>query len=341
MPSSSRTLLARLFDRPYLLLVLTAIFWSGNAIVGRYAAGDIPPVTLAFVRWAGATVITLPFAWRYLKRDWPVIRDNLGVMLTISIAGIGAFNTLQYWALEYTQAINVLLLQSAGPLFIAMWSLILLGVRLTWMQAAGLALSMLGVLVILLRGDPGELTHIQFNFGDVIFTFALAIFGYYSVMVLKRPAIHGLSFLAFTFGCGALCLLPLLALELWLRPAMAVTLPNLLALAYVVVFPSTLAYSCYNRAVELIGANRAAPFGHLVPLLGTVLAIADAPVPRRRLRAGAVRRHHRRAQAAQVRALSERSPPPRESGSKFVFGTAQHGKRHAPRTRSIQYSMLD
>lgn len=272
MPSS-RILLTRLFDQPYLLLILTMIFWAGNAIVGRYVAGDIPPATLAFIRWAGATMLTMPFAWRYLKRDWPVIRKNLGVMLMISIAGIGAFNTLQYTALEYTQAINVVLLLAAGPLFIAVWSLILLGVRLTWMQAAGIALSMLGVLVILLRGDLGELTHIRFNTGDLLIIVALAIFGYYSVMVLKRPDIHGLSFLAFTFCCGALSLVPLLILELWLRPMMAVTLPNLLALAYVVVFPSTLAYPCYNRAVELIGANRAAPFGHLVPLFGTVLAI--------------------------------------------------------------------
>jgi drug/metabolite transporter (DMT)-like permease len=230
-------------------------------------------VTLAFIRWAGAFSLTLPFAWSYLKRDLPVIRQNLGVMLTISVVGIGAFNTLQYWALEYTQAINVLLLQSAGPLFIAMWSLLLLGVRLTWMQAAGIALSMIGVVVILLRGNLGELAHITFNKGDLIFTFALAIFGYYSAMVVKRPAIHGLSFLAFTFGCGALCLIPLLALELTFRPVMQLTIPNLLALFYVVVFPSTLAYPCYNRGVELIGANRAAPFGHLVPLFGTVLAI--------------------------------------------------------------------
>lgn len=268
-----RAALLRLFDRPYLLLILTSVFWSGNAVVGRYAAGDIPPITLAFIRWGGAFAITLPFAWPYLKRDWPVIRQNLGVMITISVVGIGAFNTLQYWALEYTQAINVLLLQSSGPLYIAMWSLLLLGVRLTWMQAAGIALSMTGVLVILLHGNIGELAHITLNKGDLIFTFALAIFGYYSVMVLKRPKIHGLSFLAFTFGCGALCLVPLLALELSFRPVMQVTIPNLLALFYVVVFPSTLAYPCYNRGVELIGANRAAPFGHLVPLFGTVLAI--------------------------------------------------------------------
>src|SRR5450756_61067 len=130
-------------------------------------------------------------------------------MILLSLTGIGAFTSMQYWALEYTQALNTLLLQSAGPLFVAVWSLILLGIRLTLAQAAGIVLSLTGVLVILLHGDLAALTSIAFNKGDIIFTVALAIFGLYSVLSLKRPEIHGLSFVGFTFGCGAVCLVPL------------------------------------------------------------------------------------------------------------------------------------
>src|SRR5437868_9817178 len=196
------------------------------------------------------------------------------MMVLLSITGIGAFNTLQYWALEHTQALNTLLLQSAGPLFVAVWSLVLLGVRLTLAQACGIVLSLAGVLVILLHGDLTTLKNIEFNKGDVIFTAALAIFGLYSVLTLKRPAIHGLSFVGFTFGAGAASLIPLFILELWTRPLMQLDATNLLSLAYVVVFPSTLAYLCFNRGVQLIGANRAAPFFHLVPLFGSAMAIA-------------------------------------------------------------------
>src|SRR6202158_1685947 len=174
-------------NQPYLLLSITALCWAGNAIVGRLAAGHIPPVTLSFLRWTFAFLIILPFAWKHLKRDWGAIRSHLGTMIVLSVTGIGAFNTLQYWALEHTQALNTLLLQSAGPLFVAIWSLILLGVRLTLAQAGGIALSLVGVLVILLHGDLTALTSIQFNKGDIIFTFAMAIFGLYSVLTLKRP----------------------------------------------------------------------------------------------------------------------------------------------------------
>jgi drug/metabolite transporter (DMT)-like permease len=269
-------------NQPYLLLSIAALCWAGNAIVGRLAAGHVPPATLSMLRWALAFLIVLPFSWKHLLQDGAAIRSRLGTMLLISITGIGAFNYLQYWSLEYTSALNTLLLQSALPLLVAVWSLLLLGVRLTLAQAVGVVLSLTGVLVILLHGDLSTLTSIQFNKGDVIFMAALTVFAFYSVIMLKRPAIHPLSFATFTFGCGALGLFPLVIRELLTLPWMAFNAANLLSVAYVAVFPSTVAYLCYNRGVQLIGANRAAPFFHLVPLLGAVMAmvfLGEQPQP--------------------------------------------------------------
>ena len=260
-------------NQPYLLLSITALCWAGNAIVGRLAAGHIPPVTLSFLRWSMAFLIILPFAWKHLVRDWGAIRRRLGTMVILSVTGISAFNTMQYWALEHTQALNTLLLQSAGPLFVAIWSLLLLGIRLTLAQAGGLTVSLTGVLVILLQGDLTTLKNIEFNIGDVIFVAALLIFGLYSTLTFKRPQIHGLSFVGFTFGCGAAALVPLLIWELMTRPMMQFDTANLLTLFYVAVFPSTLAYLCFNRGVHLIGANRAAAFFHVIPLFGAAMAI--------------------------------------------------------------------
>src|SRR5580700_3429479 len=92
-------------NQPYLLLCITALCWAGNAIVGRLAAGHIPPVTLAFLRWAIAFLIILPFAWKHLERDWSAIRSRLATMILLSVTGIGVFTSLQYWALEHTQAL--------------------------------------------------------------------------------------------------------------------------------------------------------------------------------------------------------------------------------------------
>src|SRR6187549_192731 len=155
-----------LANQPYLLMTITALCWAGNAIVGRLAAGHIPPVTLSFLRWSMAFLIILPFAWKHLVRDWGAIRGRLGTMVVLSVTGISAFNTMQYWALEHTQALNTLLLQSAAPLFVAIWSLLLLGIGLTLGQACGLVVALTGVLVILLQGDLATLKYIEFNIGD-------------------------------------------------------------------------------------------------------------------------------------------------------------------------------
>src|SRR3954465_9203567 len=228
-----------LANQPYLLLCITALCWAGNAVVGRLAAGHIPPVTLSFLRWSLAFLIILPIAWKHLVRDWGAIRAKLGIMVVLSVTGIGAFNTMQYWALEHTQALNTLLLQSAGPLFVAIWSLALFGIRLTLAQAIGIALSLSGVLMILLHGDLTTLKNIEFNRGDLIFILALLMFGLYSVLSLKRPEIHGLSFVGFTFGAGAACLVPFFIGELVAGPPMQLDAANLLTLFYVAVFPST------------------------------------------------------------------------------------------------------
>src|SRR5438477_11386187 len=129
--------LRRLADQPYLLLSLTSLFWAGNVVVARSVAGHVPPVTLAFVRWAGAFIVLLPFAWVYLRADWPSIRKDLPRMVLLAATGIGAYNTIAYYGLQYTTALNALLIQSAGPLFVAFWSLVLFRTRLTLAQAFG------------------------------------------------------------------------------------------------------------------------------------------------------------------------------------------------------------
>ena len=260
-------------NQPYVLLTLTPLFWAGNAIVGRAAAGHIPPMTLSLLRWGTAFLILLPFGWSHLRTDWPAIRQRIGLMLTLAISGIGIFNTLQYWALQYTTALNVLLMQSALPLCVALWSFALLGIRLSWPQGIGIGVSLLGVLTILLQGNLVSIAAIALNKGDAAFALALIIFGYYSAMQVKRPAMHALSFLLFTFGAGAAFVLPFAAWEVVNQPLMQVTPATLASILYVAVFPSILAYLCFNRGVALIGANRAAPFFHLIPLFGSALAI--------------------------------------------------------------------
>jgi drug/metabolite transporter (DMT)-like permease len=259
--------------QPYLLLSLTALFWAGNIVLGRYVAGHVPPMTLSCVRWIGAFFLLLPFAWPHLERDWPVLRARLPLMIGLSATGFAINNALSYWALQYTEALNALLIQSAGPLFVALWSLVLFGVRLTRAQLAGIAISLTGVLTIILRGDLGTLAGIRFNVGDVMFAGALLAFGLYSALMPRRPVTHQLSLISFTVACGALLLLPFSIWEYSTGRTLKFDAITMATLAYVVIFPSTLAYLFFNRGIALIGPNRAAPFFHLVPVFGSAMAI--------------------------------------------------------------------
>jgi drug/metabolite transporter (DMT)-like permease len=268
-----RSTIGWLNNRPYLLLSLTALFWAGNIVLARYVAGHVPPMTLSCVRWIGAFFLLLPFAWPHLLRDWPALRARLPLMVLLSATGFTFNNALSYWALQYTQALNALLIQSSGPLFVALWSLALFGVRLTWAQLAGITISLAGVLTIILHGDLAALASIQFNKGDVMFASAVLAFGLYSALMPRRPKTHQLSLICFTMGCGALLLVPFSVWEfangLTLKPDML----TIATLVYIVIFPSTLAYLFFNRGIALIGPNRAAPFFHLVPVFGSAMAI--------------------------------------------------------------------
>jgi drug/metabolite transporter (DMT)-like permease len=260
-------------NQPYILLTLTSLFWAGNIVLARHVGDHVPPITLTTIRWFGVFLILLPFAWPHLKRDWPVLRAHLPMLLLLSAIGFAYNNAISYWAMQYTQALNALLIQSSGPLFVALWSLILFGVRLTGAQLAGIAISLAGVLTIILRGDFSALASISFNKGDVMFASSLVSFGLYSALLPRRPVTHQLSLISFTTCCGALMLLPFSVWEFSTGATLKFDFLTLATLGYVLIFPSTLAYMFFNRGLALIGPNRAAPFFHLVPVFGSAMAI--------------------------------------------------------------------
>ena len=260
-------------NQPYILLTLTSLFWAGNIVLARHVGDHVPPITLTTIRWFGVFLILLPFAWPHLKRDWTVLRAHLPLMLFLSLIGFAYNNAISFWAMQYTQALNALLIQSSGPLFVAMWSLVLFGVRLTGAQLAGIALSLMGVLTIILRGDFSALASISFNKGDVMFGSSLVSFGLYSALMLRRPVTHQLSLISFTTCCGAMMLVPFSVWEFSTGAVLKFDFLTLATLSYVLIFPSALAYTFFNRGLALIGPNRAAPFFHLVPVFGSAMAI--------------------------------------------------------------------
>jgi len=260
-------------DRPYLLLTMAVLFWAGNFILGRAFHNEIPPVALAFWRWVGAALlVTLP-ALPHLRRDRQALLGSWPAILLLSTLGIAAFNTLAYSGLQYTEAINAFLLQSLMPVLIVLLSFLIFREKVTRLQCAGILVSLCGAVTIIARGDAEILLSLSINRGDLMVFTAIACYAGYTVMLRKRPQVHPLSFIATTFWLGSLILVPLYLWETLTVATLELKPTTMLVIGYVIVFPSIVSYLCYNRGVELVGANRAGLFIHLMPVFGSLMAV--------------------------------------------------------------------
>ncbi len=261
------------FDRPRLLLTLVAIFWAGNFVLGRAIVGEIPPGTLACLRWTLATLIFLPFAWPHLRQDATVIGRSWPMLLLLGVIGAGCYNTLSYLGLVWTEALNGLVLSAAGPMFIAFTAWGLFGDRLEPMQAVGLAAGFFGVLIIIAKGDLASLAAFRFNSGDLLLIVGLITWSLYTAFLRKRPHISWQSFNICTYAVAAVANIPLALIEHRLGHSMKANAVTFATIAYVAIFPSLLAYIFYNRGVELLGPARTGLYMFLVPVFGSLLAI--------------------------------------------------------------------
>jgi len=259
---------------PYLLLVLTTLFWSGNFVISRAMHLAIPPFALSFWRWALALGILTAFGLGPVLRQRHELLQHRKFLTVQGIAGVTGFNSLVYLAMQSTTAINAVLVNSCIPVLIVVFSWLLFKDRISLRQGAGVITSLFGVLLIISKGQLGNLLHLQINHGDLYIVGAAFCWAFYSANLKNYP--RGLHPFAYQTGIviiGLLALLPLYLHEIQLGRTFTPNLPNLATIAYVAVFASVLAFLFWNRAIAELGANIAGPFIHLMPVFSTILAV--------------------------------------------------------------------
>ncbi|HQU77919.1 MAG TPA: DMT family transporter [Azonexus sp.] len=269
------------YTNPYLLLTLTVLFWSGNMVLGRGIRADVPPLALAFWRWAIAFALVLPLAWPHFRAQWPLLKKDWKPVLILGVLGVGGYNTFAYIALQYTSATNAVLLNSFIPVATIAISWAFLGKHLRRLEGLGVVISLCGALTIIARGDLAVLAHLNLNAGDVWMLGAVLVWAIYTVGLAWRPAgVHPMLMLAAMTAVGLAALAPAWLWEMAQGRHINVTPASLASLAYVGIFPSFLGYIFYNRGVAEVGANKASLFIHLMPVFGTLLsAIFLAEIP--------------------------------------------------------------
>jgi drug/metabolite transporter (DMT)-like permease len=258
----------------YAMLALVMLLWAGNSIVGRAVRDDIPPFLLALLRWTGALLVILPFAARHLVADRAAIARNWPVILLLGLLGVAAFNAFLYSGLRFTTASNGMLLQAAIPALVLLVDFAVFRIRAGWGAILGVALSTLGVVVIVFQGRFGALSEVVFNRGDALILTAVMVWAFYTSLLRLRPGLNSASFLAVTFAIGVVAMLPLAATEAPEIAAMHWTPRVFGAVLYVALLPSVVAYALFNTAVARLGPASAGQAITLMPLFGALLAAA-------------------------------------------------------------------
>ena len=264
-----------------LLLTLAPLLWAGNAIVGRIAAGWIPPMTFNLLRWSIALLVLLPLGGWVLRRSSPLWREWKYYAL-LGLLAIAGYNTLQYLALHTSSPLNVTLVASSMPVWMLLVGRIGFGAAVTVKALLGAALSLSGVAVVLSQGEFARLLQLRFVPGDGWILLAAFAWACYSWLLTRRQGAAEIrqdwaAFLLAQIAFGLVSSAALTAGE-WLLPAQA---PQILwswklaaVLLFVAIGPALIAYRCWGAGVGRAGPTLASFFSNLTPLFAALMSAA-------------------------------------------------------------------
>jgi len=259
----------------FLLLALASLLWSGNWILGRALREAFDPVSLNFWRWLVATLAIAPFAAGEAWRRRALVRRHAGLLSVLALSGVAGFQTLVYLGLESTTAINAVLINAAGPLFMVACSWLLEREHAAAKQIAGMLLSVAGIVIIVCQGEASRLLALEFHRGDGWILLAMPLWGLYSVLLRRcPPELRGPTFVFVVGAFGVAMLAPFFAVEAARAPLGWPEPRNAASILYVALAASVAAFLCWNRGVAVVGANAAGFTLPLLPAFGTLLAMA-------------------------------------------------------------------
>ncbi len=259
----------------YTFLTLAALFWSGNFIIGKFATlFEVPPLTLNFLRWVMVWLILIPFTFKEILVKKNYIKENLFIIGLMGTLSISTFNSVVYFALNFTQVINAVLMLAAIPPMIIIFSSLMKIEKTNVFQLFGLLLSIIGVATIISNADIQKIISLSFNKGDIWMLVCVLSWSLYSTLLKKNKfQLSQFSLIQIMVTIGLIFLVPQFLYEQSIGLNVKINKAFILILIYVVIFPAIAAYYCWQKAIELIGPNRSSMFIQLMPLFSALMAI--------------------------------------------------------------------
>ena len=253
--------------------------WAGNAIAGRALVGSISPVTLSAVRWGLAALILLPLGWRVFKPS-SALWQNKTRFIILGLLGVGSYNVLLYLALQTSTAINVTLIGASMPIWMLLIGMVFYQVKPRLLQLVGAIVSLVGVTVVLTRGEPASLLTMEVVMGDLLIMLATILWALYSWMI-SRPGQSSERQWPWAEFLMAQVLIGFLWTMLFDSVEIATGYAHIdlnywtgALILFVAIGPSLIAYRCWGLGVSGAGPTVAAFFANLIPLFTALFSAA-------------------------------------------------------------------
>ena len=247
--------------------MITCLIWSGNFIIARGVPNWIPPVTLAFWRWFIALIILVPVAFKKVKKEWSLIKENLWYLFFMGLTGVGLFNTIIYFAGHYTSANNLAIIMATAPILTVFFACVFRVERFSKAKSFGAILAFTGALFVIMKGEISTVLNIVFNRGDILVSMSALIWSGWNVaLVLKPKAISTLSFLFITVAFGVICLCPFYVYELVAFEPVSFDLNVIGVFLYTGALASVLAWFLWQKSIVTLGAVKANLICYSVPV---------------------------------------------------------------------------
>ena len=255
------------------MLILTTFCWGLNAVFARMAAGEISPMLLVSIRWLGTFILLVLFAGRTIMEGLPAIRQHMGYTFLMGLVGLGGFGTLIYYSAYYTTAVNIGIIQGAMPAIVLIGSCWFFRTSVNFIQIAGVAVTILGVVFVSINGELEKLMSLSFNKGDLLMLIAVLFYGAYTVGLRRKHNLSSILLFASVVGWAFISTLPLTIYEFASGKTVWPDHKVWIIVGLIVLLPSFLSQICFIASVKLIGPARSGVFVNLVPVFASFLAV--------------------------------------------------------------------
>ncbi|OCG08717.1 hypothetical protein A9G13_01260 [Gilliamella sp. wkB178] len=273
-----------------LLVTLSTFFWGSNFNAASIVVTEVSPLVAASERFIIASLVIFIYMVIQAKNNITAFKLNWLAFILLGLCGITGFNLAFFIGLQTTSAINGALIMATSPVTTALIASILDKHRITWSQAVGMLISLVGVILVISNGQINNIVNLQFSRGDLIILLGNIAWATYTVgcrkFISNSTPLQTTSF-TMLFGSIGILFFSIYQSNL-LKEIEKISLSNHMMLIYMAIAGSVLAYLFWNVGIKELGAATTSVFFNLVPVFAMLLALITGLIPNVLQLAGAV-----------------------------------------------------